>query len=85
MLSKCRNKEIRHSGQDKEIILISEKGGKVVYQYDKQMNLINIFTSAVDAEKHTNIKAGNIRQCCSGRSKTAGGFVWRYRKENEDL
>lgn len=80
----CGGFQWKYKNSDKEIILISEKGGKIVYQYDKQMNLINIFTSAVDAEKHTNIKAGNIRQCCSGRSKTAGGFVWKYIKEDEE-
>ena len=48
------------------------------------MNLIAIFTSAGDAEKNTGIKAGNIRQCCNGRNKTAGGFVWRYLKESEE-
>lgn len=30
------------------------------------------------AEKCTHINHSNITSCCKGRTKTAGGFVWRY-------
>lgn len=83
--TQCGGFQWKYKDSDKKISIVPDKSGKIVYQYDKQMNLIAIFTSAVDAEKNTGIKSGNIRQCCNGRSKTAGGFVWRYEKESEDL
>lgn len=83
--SQCGGFQWKYKDSDKKISIIPNRNGKIVYQYNKQMILITIFTSAVDAEKHTGIKAGNIRQCCNGRSKTAGGFIWRYRKEDENL
>lgn len=82
--TQCGGFQWKYKDSDKKISIISDKSGKIVYQYDKQMNLIAIFTSAVDAEKNTGVKAGNIRQCCNGRNKTAGGFVWRYVKESEE-
>ena len=82
--NQCGGFQWKYKDSDKKIGIVPEKGGKIVYQYDKQMNLIALFISAMDAEKKTGIKAGNIRQCCSGRSKTAGGFVWRYLTEDEE-
>ena len=82
--SQCGGFQWKYKDTEKEIKTIPVKNGKLVYQYDKNMNLIAIYLSAVDAEKNTQIKAGNIRQCCNGRSKTAGGFVWRYLKEDEE-
>ena len=82
--TQCGGFQWKYKDSNKKISIVPDKSGKIVYQYDKQMNLIAIFTSAVDAEKNTGIKAGNIRQCCNGRNKTAGGFVWRYLKESED-
>lgn len=82
--TQCGGFQWKYKDSNKKISIVPDKSGKIVYQYDKQMNLIAIFTSAVDAEKNTGIKAGNIRQCCNGRNKTAGGFVWRYLKESEE-
>ena len=49
-----------------------------IIQYDKNMNVIAIWTSGKEAEKLTGIDASNISQVCKGKRKTAGGFVWKY-------
>lgn len=36
------------------------------------------FESSVEAESCIGIRAGNIRQCCRGVTKSAGGYTWRY-------
>lgn len=51
--------------------------GKKVIQYDKQGNIINQYISTNQARKETNIT--HIDDCCRGKRKTAGGFVWKYR------
>lgn len=55
-----------------------------VIQYDKNTNeIINVYESIADAGLKTNIECSNINRCCRGESKTAGGYVWRY-KEDEN-
>ena len=49
-----------------------------VQQYDKDMNLIAIYESCSDANRHTNIKTQNINDCCNNKRKSAGGFIWKY-------
>jgi len=44
-----------------------------------------IFTSLGEAQKITGINKGNISNCAKGRQRIAGGFMWRYEKESEDL
>lgn len=50
--------------------------GKSVEQYDKAGKLLATFQSSQEAERQTGV--GHIRECCGGRLKSAGGFVWRY-------
>lgn len=40
--------------------------------------LLNTFRSLTEAQKLTGIELHNISECCRGKSKTAGGFVWKY-------
>ena len=51
----------------------------VVYQYDFNNNLINVFPSANEAARQLGKKygQGNISRACSGG--TAYGFIWNYR------
>lgn len=55
---------------------------KQVMQYNTNNTLISIYASANEAESITGIKANNIRACCNGDQKTAGGFIWRYTDDN---
>lgn len=54
---------------------------KKVYQYSKQGELIKEWESASQAGRELNIFQQSIVSNLKGRSKTAGGFVWKYRKE----
>ena len=51
---------------------------KWVHQYDKQGNYIKSWKSTKEVERVLHISNGNISNCCNGRVKTAGGYVWRY-------
>ena len=60
-----------------------EKNGrsKKIKQYDKQGNLLNVFSSGADAALSLNkypqgVK--NINACANGRLHTAYGYVWRF-------
>lgn len=54
-----------------------------VLQYTKDGVLINEFKSTKDAEKATNISRAHIGRVCRGIRKTAGGYIWRYKKEDD--
>jgi hypothetical protein len=51
---------------------------KPIIQLDKNLNIINKFQSITDAVNETKIKG--IGNALTGLAKTAGGFVWRYKK-----
>lgn len=54
---------------------------RAVEQYDKQMNLLNIFSSITQAAKETNSNIGNIQAVCAGKRKTANGYIWKYKEK----
>lgn len=57
---------------------------KQVAQYDKQtLELIKIWDSTMDVQRELGIVNQSISKCCRGKQKTAGGFIWRYVKEDE--
>ena len=39
--------------------------------------ILETYRSPLEAQEITNINRSNICKCVNGRSKTAGGFVWR--------
>lgn len=50
---------------------------KAILQYDKQNNFIKEWVSVSEANRFYNNK--NIINCLQGRSKTAVGYIWRYK------
>ncbi len=52
--------------------------GKKISQYTKDDTLVASFDSIVLASKHTNIGRRSIQANVAGRSKSAGGFIWKY-------
>ena len=42
--------------------------------------IIAIFPAAKEAERITGISQGNISRCANKKTKTAGGFQWKYTK-----
>jgi hypothetical protein len=56
---------------------------KAVLQIDKRTGkVIQEFKSIMQAERETGINNSSICACCKGKLKTAGGFIWRYKKTN---
>jgi hypothetical protein len=53
------------------------KGG--VEQYTKDGVLINTYYSLTDAVNQTGLLKGNLSSACTGRLKTCGGFIWKYK------
>jgi hypothetical protein len=62
---------------------ISKKISKPVLQYDLQGNFIQEFKSIRDAKSFLGKSKnnGDISACLKGRQKTAFGFIWKYKFE----
>lgn len=75
----------RHYLPRKKIVMKAKKGSDSpravpVVQYSKFGKFIAEFGSITEAASTLNIHMGDISSCCSGRRKTAGGFIWKYKK-----
>lgn len=58
---------------------------KVVVQYDMELNRINIFNSILEASIQTNISKQLIMECCRKKYSMAGGYIWRYLFDINDI
>lgn len=52
--------------------------GKKIIQYNSNNQIIKEYPGIREAERQTKISYGNIRSVLTGRSKLAGGFIWKY-------
>lgn len=51
---------------------------KKVKQYALDGKFIKEWNSIKEVTKQININSGNIVNCCKGKRKTAGKFIWKY-------
>lgn len=68
--------EMHHTENAKRKMSIAHK--KSVDQYDLDNNFIKSYDSIADAAIKINTCRDNIGRVCSGRNKTAAGFIWKY-------
>lgn len=64
-------------------LLISFKKSKPILQYDLQGNFVREWKSVIYAIKST--KISSISNCLKLKIKTAGGYIWKYKKDNLDF
>lgn len=62
-------------------IKIRQKNGYSIIQYTKDMTLVAEYESCNHAKIETGIS--HINDCAMGRRKTAGGYIWKLKKEIE--
>ena len=64
-------------------IKATEKSKKSIFQYTKNGVLIASYNSIIEASNETNCNATHISLCAKNKQKSCGGFVWRYKLEEE--
>ena len=58
---------------------------KAVEKYDKKDNIyIETFSSIKEAAESVGVTPQTIMGCCKGRLHTAGGYIWKYVKTNQN-
>lgn len=56
---------------------------KAVQQLDKEGNILESFSSLKEASLKCSVSISGISSACSGRIKTCGGFIWRFKNEED--
>jgi group I intron endonuclease len=74
-----QNNPFKYSEESKQ--KMRENSGIPILQFTKDNQFIKEYHSAKQAERETGIKNDNICCCLKGKSKSAGGFIWRYKKD----
>lgn len=77
-LNKYKIKPSRPSPEKQKEIMqkIISKLSKPVFQYDLNGNFITEYESTQDVKRLTGIRCSDV---CTGRRKTAGGYIWKYK------
>ena len=53
---------------------------KPILQFSKNGELIAEYSSLTEASRQTGCSAPNICNCCKGKRKSTGGFIWKYKE-----
>lgn len=56
---------------------------KIIAQYSLDGEFIRLFESITEAGTNMRIDKGSISACCRGKTKTAGGFIWKYYEDTK--
>ena len=68
-------------GECKDYQATGEYRFKKVYQYNKATGeFIKEYSSVTEAASSLNVTHAAISNCCAGRVKTIGGYIWSYNK-----
>ena len=62
----------------------NERISRKILQYSKSGEFIREWQGAREIERVLGINNSNIIQCCKGRYKSAGGFIWKYKEERTE-
>lgn len=63
---------------------VAEAHAIPVIQYDLQLNFIQEYPSAKEATRQTGIANQGIGRCCRNVTKSAGGYIWKYKHAIEE-
>lgn len=66
------------NNRDKHSEIMTNINGRKIIQYSNNNEFITRFDSIVLASKHTGIGRRSIQSNLAGRSKSSGGFIWKY-------
>jgi group I intron endonuclease len=88
-ISKCCNKQCQSAGgylwefKDDNYNSTTKSKAIPVIQFDKNGNFITEYNSISEANRETGIAMTGISACCKHKRLTAGGFVWRYKEDEQ--
>ena len=70
----------KHHSEESKKKMSENRPSKPVIQFSKTSEFIAEYPSTREAERQTGCNQGHICECCKGRLKTCGGYIWKYKK-----
>ena len=61
---------------------VADSRSKPILQYSKSGEFIREWQGASEVERVLGINNSHIIECCKGKLKSSGGFVWRYKEKD---
>ena len=58
-----------------------EKKSIPILQFAKDRKFVKEWPSAIEVQRQLGISQSNLCQCCKGKLKSTGGFIWRYKNK----
>jgi len=80
-ISESLKKYYQHAKINKKPIINTSSMNKAVIQYSKNGSIVKEYISIAEAGRLSGVKKSNIDHVLSGRTKTAGGFIWKYKEK----
>lgn len=77
----CTNKYNSNYGTRNQRIgkkLTNSNLSKPICQYTTEGELVKKWPSSMEVQRQLSFISRNIRSCCSGKHKTAYGYIWKY-------
>ena len=70
----------KHHSEDTKRKISESHGVNGILQFSKDGEFIAEYPSTKEAERQTGCNSSHICQCCKGKRKSAGGFIWKYKE-----
>ena len=70
----------KHHSEESKKRISESMGVNGILQFSKDGEFIAEYPSIKEAERQTGCHNQSICQCCKGNRKSAGGFIWKYKK-----
>lgn len=85
--NKIRQKAIgrKVSEETREVFRNSSTRSKEILMYSISKEYIKTFRSTREASREIKVAATNISKCARGIYKTSGGYIWKYKDENNNV
>lgn len=77
---RIKNTDFKKRNQNPNFIAGTKKGRSIL-QYDLKNNFIKKYSTIKEAAIQNRMFSANIWACAKGKAKTAGGYIWKYEKE----
>lgn len=77
------NRGRKHSDEWNKKVRENQPHALKVSQYLKDGTFVQSFASAIEAYRQTGVNNTSISNCCKGRSKSAGGFIWKFSEDSK--
>ncbi len=70
----------KHHSEESKKKISESMGVNGILQFSKDGEFIAEYPSIMEASRQTGCNQGHICDCCKGNRKSAGGYIWKYRK-----